>query len=606
MVHNLFFVSLGALWVLNIRLRAGNKNPSLVKVCYTKFLARSSVHGASKGGKKLQFCGRVIIAILIMSLVFISGAYGIAIGGGVLAEGTSSGILNAGANEATATGSGIGDFSGNWWVENSAGMYARVGLDICNSDSYSYDYTLNPGEGDGWPAASYPEVSASETIDVTNANYIKAYAAARSANKFDAITSIEMIDLGKSASLVGYANEAVANANGISVTQSSDASYSYSGSIDAFKCDASAIRWTLGVPKASATLTGSHTEVLEFAQTAYADITTTKATNDLNLIGVGKASVSATGNGKEAKSKVNEFTGVFSMEQFASVDPSTAQALQSIKGVGYITGEMTSAKDGWKGKEAVVTQTGAHSGNIITNKQNAQTDATGSIAGQDVELEYMPVTYVATGKSYDQLTDISYITSTKNGNKQAIAQFDVSFGEHVQHNQNAKTVDSIDEASNNLNLIGVGKASVSATGNGKEAKSKENKFIGVFSVEQSASVDPSTAQALQSMKGVGYITGGMTSAKDGWKGKEAVVTQTGAFSGNTITDNRNAQIDQTGSIAGQEVELEYMPVSYGATGTYDTHWMTFCSLAKANKMANHVTEYINEANIVRTWEVSAP
>ena len=548
-----------------------------MKVCYTKFLARSSVHGASKGGKKLQFCGRVIIAILIMSLVFISGAYGIAIGGGVLAEGTSSGILNADANGATAIGSGMGDFSGNWWVENTAGMYAKVGVDIRNSDSYSYDYTLNPGECSGWPASSYPEVSARENLDVNNAKYIKAYAIARSATKFNAITSTEMIDLGKSASLVGYANEAVANANGVSVTQSSDESHSYSGSIDAFKCDASAIRWTLGVPKASATLTGFHSEVLEFAQTAYADITTTKATNDLNLIGVGKASVSATGNGKEAKSKVNEFTGVFSMEQSASVDPSTAQALQSIKGVGYITGEMTSAKDGWKGKEAVVTQTGAHSGNIITNKQNAQTDATGSIAGQDVELEYMPISYV-TGK-YDQFTDIYYISSTKNGNKQATAQFDVSFGEHVQHAQDAETSDSIDGASNNLNLIGVGKASVSATGNGKVAKSIENKFIGVFTVEQFASIDPSTADALQSMRGVGYITGGMTFTKD------------------------NRRYD---SIAGQDVELEYMPVSYGATGTYDTHWMTFCSLAKAKKMANHVTEYINEANIVRTWEVSAP
>jgi hypothetical protein len=224
----------------------------------------------------------------------------------------SAGVLTFGGSVGLSnTISGSGDLTDSRWVSNTARSYAEEGVAITNAESYVYTYTLLPGEGAGWSASQYPTVSAGGLLDVDNAKYINAYALSRNAKGYSASVNIEISDPGNKASLLGYSNNAVANKDWVTATQEAN-----------------------------------------------------------SVIGVGSISALAKDkSGREAKS-VADFIGIYSIDQFVSMDKSTAQSSQSLNGVGYFEGATTSAKDG-KGKEAVADELGGFSGNMITNSQSA-------------------------------------------------------------------------------------------------------------------------------------------------------------------------------------------------------------------------------------------
>ena len=546
----------------------------------------------------MKIDGRLFI-VFIMALALMPVTYGeTCMGGGISAgvqgEGSQSGAFTANANGVSGGSSGTGDFSYNEWVSNTAASYARVGIDIKGAESYIYGYDVNPGRGAGWPNSTYPEVSASESLDVKNALFIKTFANARDAKGSKGTAITEILDLRRKGSLEGFKNEAIGKADGISLTQSnSDAS----GTL--FRCEISANAQKPNTAKAAATLTGSYAENLQNEQTVSMDSSYTEAYNNAVINGVASASTLARDtSGNEAKSQVS-FRGVFNEEQYAWADPASGPvAKQSTHGVGYFAGAMTSAKD-TMGKEAMIQEVGSFSGNVITNRLQADISSPGfgytthADATQEVEFEYLPIRYRTF--TYDRPIDFSFIISAKEGDsKKARAQIDVSKGEFVQImneiaaggviNNDGTNVAS--EININSNILGIGSVSTLAKYNNSEVKSLKS-FVGAFSEEQFAQAYQSSAYDKQSTKGVGYFTGVTSSAKIAG-GNEAIAKEVGAFSGN-VQSRQEIEVDTSGSDASQEVSLAYFPHFTYRGRTYDSSSMTFSSLAKADGIANTVT-----------------
>ena len=126
---------------------------------------------------------------------------------------------------------GSGNLKESHWVSNSAGASAGVGVDIRRAESYNYGYTLTPGTGSYWRASRYPVVSASETLDVVNANYINAYANSFNAKGESAGVSTVLDSPVKRASLTGYSNSATASAEMVSASQSAEGASAPNGLI---------------------------------------------------------------------------------------------------------------------------------------------------------------------------------------------------------------------------------------------------------------------------------------------------------------------------------------------------------------------------------------
>jgi hypothetical protein len=172
----------------------------------------------------------LIGALLIGVLVLSPSAYGITISVGSDAGGFTENI-NAGdkdgvysstvlaANSLSHSIEGSGSLKESHWVSNSAGASAGVGVDIRKAESYKYGYSLTPGSGSHWPASRYPAVSASETLDVANANYINAYANSFNAKGEYAGVSTILVDPGNKASLEGYSNSAGATPEKVAANQ---------------------------------------------------------------------------------------------------------------------------------------------------------------------------------------------------------------------------------------------------------------------------------------------------------------------------------------------------------------------------------------------------
>jgi len=102
---------------------------------------------------------------------------------------------------------GVGDYENAHWVSNTDGSEARVGVNIDNAASYSYSYSLVPGAGGVWSALDYPYVEASQSLTVLNADQIKTFAEANTANGYHADVSAT-VEYG---SLIGYSNRAFAD-----------------------------------------------------------------------------------------------------------------------------------------------------------------------------------------------------------------------------------------------------------------------------------------------------------------------------------------------------------------------------------------------------------
>ncbi|MGB4679759.1 MAG: hypothetical protein WBI23_06150, partial [Methanothrix sp.] len=116
-------------------------------------------------------------------------------------------------------------------VSNRAGATAEVGVNISQAEWFSYSYNLWPGEGSSWKASQYPHVAASEALEVSNANYIRAYADAFNSNGYSASVSIELSDPAKKASLAEYRNLAMASKDEVFASQTADSVFSLDGEI---------------------------------------------------------------------------------------------------------------------------------------------------------------------------------------------------------------------------------------------------------------------------------------------------------------------------------------------------------------------------------------
>ena len=184
----------------------------------------------------------LIVALLVGILALAPSAYGISIS----VYGDTGGFtenIHAGDRDSVygSAAIGPGSFSnsirgsGNLleshWVSNSAGASAGVGVDIRKAESYDYSYTLAPGIGSFWKASKYPVVSAGETLNVLNANYINAYANSFNAKGEAAGVSTVLVDPGNKASLTGYSNSATASAQMVSASQSAESASAPNGQI---------------------------------------------------------------------------------------------------------------------------------------------------------------------------------------------------------------------------------------------------------------------------------------------------------------------------------------------------------------------------------------
>ncbi len=190
----------------------------------------------------MKFGKTLIGALLVGILVLAPSAYGISIS----VYGDTGGFtenIHAGARDsvygsaAIGPGSfsnsirGSGNLKESHWVSNSAGSSAGVGVDIRKAESYDYGYTLTPGIGSSWKASKYPVVSAGETLDVLNANYINAYANSCNAKGEAAGVSTVLVDPGNKASLTGYSNSATASAQMVSASQNAESASAPNGQI---------------------------------------------------------------------------------------------------------------------------------------------------------------------------------------------------------------------------------------------------------------------------------------------------------------------------------------------------------------------------------------
>lgn len=170
----------------------------------------------------------VIISVLLFLTFTISSAYGFTVSlssdKGSFTEKLAAGDRDSVQSISFISASGVshsavgrGSLKERHSVSNRAGAFAEVGVDIQKAALYSYRYFLSPGSGSGWRTA---EVQAGEMLDVTNAQYIKAYADAKNARGSAAGVSTEIF----SGSLRGYSNLATASASDVSATQKFDIS----------------------------------------------------------------------------------------------------------------------------------------------------------------------------------------------------------------------------------------------------------------------------------------------------------------------------------------------------------------------------------------------
>lgn len=173
-------------------------------------------------GREIGLIG--FMANLLLLAVLIPSAYGVTVtcssNSGGYSEKIGAAYYDAvkGSTVITAAGlshsiEGKGDLLDSHRVSNIAGASAEVGVDIRKAEKYSYGYTLMPGSGGGWHA---PVVTASELLDVDNADYIKAYATAHSASGDDA--GVDTVVTG--GSLKGYSNTASGSANKAEASES--------------------------------------------------------------------------------------------------------------------------------------------------------------------------------------------------------------------------------------------------------------------------------------------------------------------------------------------------------------------------------------------------
>ena len=162
----------------------------------------------------MRLCRRVIVALLVVVLSTISGAYSgsVSTGGGTsvaVGDGSSAeGILasDGTVTQSSVSSSGVIDnLNIDPWVKNTNGDYAEIGVTGTNLAGFSYNDNYYPGKGDGWTSNA---VSAQQWLSASSADSLHAYASASNAAGDKAGANLDL----NYGSLKDYYNAAYAGA----------------------------------------------------------------------------------------------------------------------------------------------------------------------------------------------------------------------------------------------------------------------------------------------------------------------------------------------------------------------------------------------------------
>ena len=164
-----------------------------------------------------------LVTLMVLMIFLIPGAYSVTVTtntdtGGYTAtySAPDDGTVKASTSASSEIGleyqvAGSGSYTDSHSVSNTAKAYAEVGVNIINATHYEYSWDLTPAK----TAKKSKEVFASEYLDVTYADYIKAYANARNGDGHTVGVSTEVT----SGSLSEYSNIAWASANEMNASQ---------------------------------------------------------------------------------------------------------------------------------------------------------------------------------------------------------------------------------------------------------------------------------------------------------------------------------------------------------------------------------------------------
>lgn len=172
----------------------------------------------------------VVEALLLGILVLAPSAESISIS---VSSNTGGFTENIDAGEDTVWGSaviaadgisnsikGSGSLKAIHWGSDVYGNSAGAGVEIRKAELYSYNSLLMSPEGFFGATSIYPGVSASETLNVINADYINAYANALNIQgKAAPPVSIVVFDQGRNVNLTGYCNSATSLAEKVTSFQ---------------------------------------------------------------------------------------------------------------------------------------------------------------------------------------------------------------------------------------------------------------------------------------------------------------------------------------------------------------------------------------------------
>lgn len=256
-----------------------------------------------------SFIGLAVAIILLTAPSAIGFSYGISIDGAgysaafsVPSDGELAAVTALDGGSISNTFSGKGDLHENHFVKNGAGATALVRADVGNASSYTYSYELDPSPA---MAQNAPEVYASESLDVSRADYIRAVALAASKDLYSS-ASTEI----RGGSLSGYSNMAIASTDKVAASQNLDEA---SGSIEAYSRSEyledgghQAVHVTTSI---KGDLTGYHN--VASSRPEGADVT-----ENSHIVGSFKSDAVA---GDQSRTRTSNFGTVFDLTRFAEI-----------------------------------------------------------------------------------------------------------------------------------------------------------------------------------------------------------------------------------------------------------------------------------------------
>jgi hypothetical protein len=322
----------------------------------------------------MKFCLEALLVAAAILMAAIPGAYCIEFRGGtsVITNGPSSAQGNLVSNGNGAIGYGVasGDTSlnVNHWVKDTTGKLAEVYINVIRAATLGYSYSLTPNS-DHRIVPSRTSVSAQESITVTHASSIDAYALAANNPRQSQKAKAEIkVNGGKTndANLDTYTNSATATASNIQATQTVGSASGDGITIDtsgAYGSYSSEIQTDItGLPNVGALFEGSSQST---------DGPSTSVSQNGHIAG---SFTSTAKSGKIKDTRTSNYGTEYDLNMLASmgssgpsvsgvvgyyVDPSMATST-----VGAIQGAVNAAQSG----DAINAAAGTYTDNVVLNK----------------------------------------------------------------------------------------------------------------------------------------------------------------------------------------------------------------------------------------------